>query len=137
MDPDEITAHLLRRAHWSASRSSGPGGQHRDKASTRAELILETDSLVGLDADLAARLARALGLEAGPLRIAIQDERSLVRNQEIAVKRLRDRVAEATVPPPPRRPTRPSRAARRRRLEAKTQRGAAKRLRQSPVDDSG
>ena len=28
--PDEITAYLLRRAQWSASRSSGPGGQHRD-----------------------------------------------------------------------------------------------------------
>src|SRR5947209_3250293 len=41
MDPDEITAYLLRRPQWSASRSSGPGGQHRDKASTRAELSLE------------------------------------------------------------------------------------------------
>ncbi len=45
MDPDEITSHLLRRAQWSASRSSGPGGQHRDKASTRAELSLGLDSL--------------------------------------------------------------------------------------------
>jgi hypothetical protein len=41
MDPDDITAHLLPRARWSASRSSGPGGQHRDKASTRAELVLD------------------------------------------------------------------------------------------------
>jgi hypothetical protein len=81
MDPEEITAHLLRDARWSASRSSGPGGQHSDKASTRAELTLEADSLEGLDGELAARLARALGLEAGPLRIAIQDERPLARNQ--------------------------------------------------------
>ncbi|HTD77810.1 MAG TPA: hypothetical protein VK898_09255, partial [Chloroflexota bacterium] len=64
MNPDEITSHLLRRAQWSASRSSGPGGQHRDKASTRAELVLEADSLEGLDADIAVRLAQALGLEA-------------------------------------------------------------------------
>jgi ribosome-associated protein len=138
MDADEITAHLLRRAQWSASRSSGPGGQHRDKASTRAELVLEADSLEGLDADVAARLARALGLEAGPLRIAIQDERSLARNQAIAAQRLRDRVAEALLPPPPPRPpTRPSRGARRERLEAKTRRGAVKRLRRSPVGESG
>ena len=49
MDLDAITAHLLRHARWSASRSSGPGGQHRDKASTRAELTLGADSLDGLD----------------------------------------------------------------------------------------
>ena len=138
MDPDEITAHLLRRAQWSASRSSGPGGQHRDKASTRAELTLDTDSLEGLDPDVAARLARALGLEAGPLRLAVQDARSLARNQEIAAERLRARVAEALLPPPPpRRPARPSRAARRERLDAKTRRGAVKRLRRSPPDETG
>ena len=74
MDPDEITAHLLRRAQWSASRSSRPGGQHRDKAATRAELTLDADSPEDLDPDVAARLVRALGLEAGPVRIAVQDE---------------------------------------------------------------
>src|SRR5438874_1063058 len=124
MDADEVISHLLRRAQWSASRSSGPGGQHRDKASTRAELVLEADTLEGLDPDIAARLARALGLEAGQFRLVIQDQRSLTRNQEIAVERLRDRVAEALAPPPPpRRPTRPTRAARRQRLDEKTRRG--------------
>jgi ribosome-associated protein len=137
MNPDEITSHLLRRAQWSASRSSGPGGQHRDKASTRAELVLDADSLEGLDPDVAARLARALGLEAGQFRLTIQDHRSLTRNQESAVERLRDRVAEAMAPPPPRRATRPSRAARRERLEEKTRRGTVKRLRRSPVNESG
>jgi ribosome-associated protein len=138
MNPDEITSHLLRRAQWSASRSSGPGGQHRDKASTRAELVLEADSLEGLDPDIAARLARALGLEAGQFRLVIQDQRSLTRNQEIAVERLRDRVAEALAPPPPpRRPTRPTRAARRQRLDEKTRRGSVKRQRRSPDEDNG
>ena len=136
MDAEAITEHLLQRAQWSASRSSGPGGQHRDKASTRAELTLDADSLAGLDADVAARLARGLGLEAGPLRIAIQDERSLARNQEIATARLRERVAGALAPPPPpRRPTRPSRSARRQRVAAKTRRGSLKRLRQPPADE--
>jgi len=138
MDPDAITAHLLRRAQWSASRSSGPGGQHRDKASTRAELTLGADSLDGLEEAVAARLAPALGMDSGPLRIAVQDERSLARNQELAVQRLHDRVAEALAPPPPpRRPTRPSRAARRERLQAKTRRASVKRLRQAPVDEGG
>ena len=138
MDSEEITSHLLRRAQWSASRSSSPGGQHRDKTSTRAELTLTADSLEGLETNVAARLAQALGLDTGPVRIAIQDERSLTRNQEIAAQRLHDRVAEALAPPPPpRRLTRPSRAARRERLEAKARRGAVKHLRRSPVDETG
>jgi ribosome-associated protein len=137
MDPEEITAHLLRRAQWSASRSSGPGGQHRDKASTRAELTIESDSLQGLDADVAARLTRGLGLETGAVRIVIQAERSLARNQEIAVQRLRERVAAAlTPPPPPRRATRPSAGAGRKRMEAKTRRGSVKRLREPPADET-
>jgi ribosome-associated protein len=137
MDPEEITRHLLRRAQWSASRSSGPGGQHSDKASTRAELTLSADSLEGLDAGVAARLAQALGLDTSPLRIAIQDERSLARNQEIAAEHLRDRVGAALARPRPRRRTRPSRTAGRDRLEAKARLGAVKQLRRSPMDETG
>ena len=137
MQPDEIAAHLLRRAQWSASRSSGPGGQHRDKASTRAELVLTPDSLEGLAPDIAERLGRGLGLHAAPVRITIQDERSLTRNQQIAAERLRERVAEVLAPePPPRQATRPGRGARRARLEAKVRRGRVKQLRRSPVNDS-
>jgi ribosome-associated protein len=136
MDPDQISEHLLSRAQWSASRSSGPGGQHRDKASTRAELVLTADDLADLERALAARLERGLGLAESPLRITVQDERSLVRNQELAAERLRARVRQALAPAaPPRRPTRPSRTARRKRVDAKTRRGSLKRLRGTPSDD--
>ena len=133
MEVDAVIEHLLKYAEWTASRSSGPGGQHRDKASTRAELTIGPASLAGLDETVAARLGEALGLEEKPLRIAVQDERSLSRNQEIAVERLTERVGRALAPPaPPRRPTRPSRARRAARLNSKTRRGAVKRLRRPP-----
>ncbi|MBV9170199.1 MAG: aminoacyl-tRNA hydrolase [Chloroflexi bacterium] len=120
----------------STSRSSGPGGQHRDKASTRAELCIPPDAVDGLDSAVAERLVRALGLEAGSLRISVQDERSLARNQEIAAERLRERVAAALAPaPPPRRPTRPGRSARRARMDDKARRGTVKRLRRPPPSD--
>jgi ribosome-associated protein len=135
MDTGEVVEHLLSAAQWTASRSSGPGGQHRDKASTRAELTLSGDSLIGLEPDVAARLAEALGLDQRPLRITVQDERSLSRNQEIAAERLSELVARALAPPPPpRRPTRPSRSKRQARLTDKTRRGGVKRLRQPPAD---
>jgi ribosome-associated protein len=137
MDTSAVVEHLLRGAHWSASRSSGPGGQHRDKASTRAELTIELDSLTGLEPRLVDLLARELGLEERPLRISVQEERSLARNQEIAAERLAEVVARAmSPPPPPRRPTRPSRSKREARLANKTRRGGLKRLRQQPADDA-
>jgi len=129
----EVLEHLLKSARWSASRSSGPGGQHRDKASTRAELNLTLDSLAGLDPEVVDRLAVGLALDEHPLRIVVQDERSLARNQEIAIERLSELVAQALAPPaPPRRPTRPSRASRERRLAEKARRGRDKSLRRTP-----
>src|SRR5258708_39505154 len=98
MDLADVVEHLLKGAVWTASRSSGPGGQHRDKASTRAELTLGPESLAGLDQEVAAKLSETLGLEARPLRISVQDDRALSRNQEIAAERLADRVARALAP---------------------------------------
>jgi ribosome-associated protein len=136
MEVGEVVEHLLKNAQWTASRSSGPGGQHRDKASTRAELTLSLESLAGLELSLADRLSVAFGLADRPLRITVQDERSLSRNQEIAVERLTEQVALAVAPPPPpRRPTRPSRSRRAARLDSKTRRGDVKRLRRPPTDD--
>jgi ribosome-associated protein len=132
MDAEAVVEFLLKQAQWTASRSSGPGGQHRDKASTRAELTLDVDAFEGLPADIAAVLERKLRL---PLRIAIQDDRSLTRNQEIATRRLSELVSAALAPPPPpRRPTRPTRGARESRLASKVRRGCTKRLRQAPDD---
>jgi ribosome-associated protein len=137
MDIEAVVEHLLKRATWGASRSSGPGGQHRDKASTRAELTIDGDSLAGLDSAIAERLAERFGLDDRPFRILIQVERSLTRNREIAAQRLAELVAGAlAVPPPPRRPTRPSRAKREKRLAEKSRRSTVKRQRQAPPIDA-
>jgi ribosome-associated protein len=136
MDVSEVVEHVLRGAQWTASRSSGPGGQHRDKASTRAELTIGPDSLVGLAPEVAERLARGLGLDERPLRITVQDERSLSRNQQLATDRLTELVAQVLAPPPPpRRPTRPSRSKRAARVDTKTRRGTIKQLRRPPEEE--
>ncbi len=135
MDAAEVTQHLLRTARWDASRSSGPGGQHRDKASTRAELTLSVEDLAGLPQSVSDMLVRALRLDVGPLRLLVQDERSLARNQQIAVDRLRRLVTDALAQPTPRRATRPTRASRERRLADKVRRGAAKDRRRPPAED--
>lgn len=136
MTPDEVTDHLVARGTWTFSRSSGPGGQRRDKAETRVELAIGPDALAGLPMRVRDRLARGLGITQTPVRFAAEDHRERERNREAVIGRLGRRVRQALAPPPPRRKrTRPSRAARERRLAGKTRRGQVKKLRRRPGAD--
>jgi ribosome-associated protein len=111
---------------WRFSGSGGPGGQHANTANTRVELLFD----VARSPSLGPR-ERALLLERlGPVvRVVVSDTRSQARNRELALERLRERLAAALRRPRPRRPTTPSAAARRRRVESKRRRGRLKRQR--------
>jgi ribosome-associated protein len=132
----EAAARIAEQADWRYSRASGPGGQRRDHAETRAELTVRPAHLQGLPEPVARRIAAGLGLERRPLRLTSQAERSRERNREIVLERLERRVAGALAPAaPPRRPTRPSRAARERRLADKARRAQVKAGRRSRGDE--
>ncbi len=136
MTPEEVAGHLAARGAWTWSRSSGPGGQRRDHAETRAELTLRAHDLEDLPHPVAARLRDAWGLARRPLRMTSQAERSRERNREVVIARLTARVADALAPEPPeRRPTRPGRAARERRLADKARRSQVKAGRRPPPED--
>ncbi len=111
------------------SRSSGPGGQHANTAETRVEAIYDVEASTALtDAQKRRVLAKA-----GPvIRAAAQDERSQLRNRELAVERVVEQLREALRVPRRRRPTKPTAAAKERRLEEKRRRGDVKRLRRPP-----
>lgn len=73
--------------------------------------------------------------KAGPvLRAIAQDERSQLRNKELAVERLVEALREALRVPRRRVATKPTKAARERRLEQKKRRSATKKLRRAPGD---
>ena len=136
MTPAVVAALLAGRGLWTYSRASGPGGQRRDHAETRAVLTIRLEDLEGVPAPLAERLAARLRLDRRPLRLSSQADRSRERNREIVLLRLERRVAEALAPPaPPRRPTRPSRASAERRLAAKARRSSVKEGRRRPDAD--
>jgi ribosome-associated protein len=72
----------------------------------------------------------------GPtIRVVTDDERSQLRNRELALERLRARLAEALRVQPARRPTRAPRSVERKRLEGKRRRADVKRLRRPPPPD--
>ncbi|MCY1234472.1 Peptidyl-tRNA hydrolase ArfB [compost metagenome] len=120
---------------WRFSRSSGPGGQHVNTSDSRVELSWNIrDSRALLDDQrlmLLTRLQRRL--IAGVVTVAASEQRSQLRNREIALAKLSGLVAEALAPEAaPRRPTKPTRGSNRRRLAAKEQRSATKQQRRRP-----
>jgi ribosome-associated protein len=112
--------------------SGGPGGQHANKVSTRVELRFDVAGSPSLGPRQRARLLERLGPE---VRIVADDERSQVRNRQLAVERFRSRLADALHVDKPRRPTRPSKGAKERRLAEKRQLSERKRNRRPDFDD--
>ena len=115
-----------------ASRSSGPGGQHANVTASRIEAVFDIDA----SSTLSDEQKRRLRARFGPRVTAIaQDARSQARNRQLALERLRERIAAALKPRRRRKPTKPHRAARERRLEAKRHRSQTKRTRRRPPLD--
>ena len=111
------------------SRSSGPGGQHANTAETRVEAVLDVEASSALTAAQRKRVTA----KAGPiLRAVAQDERSQLRNRELAVERLAEQLRQALKVERRRVATKPSAASRERRLESKRRRSQTKKLRRPP-----
>ena len=111
------------------SRSSGPGGQHAQRSETRVEALFDVEASSALTA---AQKRRVIAKAGSRLQSVAQDERSQLRNRELAVERLVEKLRAALKVERKRVPTKPSAAARKRRLEAKRRRGETKRLRRPP-----
>ena len=101
---------------WSFTRSTGAGGQHVNKVSSKAVLTIATSSLVGSNVKL-ERIETALGEQ---ITVTCQETRSQWRNRELCLAKLVELIDVAAAPPaPPRRKTKPSRGAIERRLSSK------------------
>lgn len=114
------------------SRSSGPGGQHANVTSSRVEVSFD----VRASATLTTAQADRLVARCGPVvRAVAQDARSQTRNRQLALDRLAERIAAGLHVQRSRTPTRPTKASKRRRVDAKSRRGAIKRGRTRPAHD--
>jgi ribosome-associated protein len=117
---------------WRFAASGGPGGQHANKAATRAEVRFDIETSPSLTEAQRDRLLTKLG---PVVTVVADDTRSQTRNRSLALERLRTRLATALARPRPRRATKPSRGAVERRISAKKRRGETKQRRARPGDE--
>lgn len=113
-ESDDGTEVVLREGDVEISffKSTGPGGQHKNKRETAV---------------------RVRHLPTGLTAVAAE-ERSQARNREVALERLAEKLERLLRKPKRRVATRPSRASKERRLKAKKLRGERKHLRKSTLE---
>ena len=118
---------------WRFDTPGGPGGQHANKTSSRAELRFDISASRAFEGPIRDRLVERLGTE---VKLVEDGSRSQVANRKEAIARLHVLIEDAAQPdPPPRRSTRPSRSARARRVSDKRARSTTKRNRRRPGPD--
>jgi len=118
MDKDQI----VRELKFKAVRSSGAGGQHVNKVSTKVELVFDVQGSAGLSADEKDRVARKLAkklTKEGMLLLQGDDTRSQHKNKELVIKRFLKILKEALKVPKKRKKTKPSKSAIEKRLKSK------------------
>lgn len=137
MSPEDVKNRNIENEFiFSASRSSGPGGQNVNKVSTKIELrfnLLQSSSFTENERELLFRKLKNKINKEGELLIISQSERSQILNKEAAIEKFYLMISKALTIPKYRRATRPTYTSKLKRLEEKKNRGSIKKLRK----DSG
>ena len=126
---------FLPEITFQTSRSSGPGGQNVNKVESRVELRFHVEGSHILTDSQKALILEKLGNQLtseGLLLVTAQDDRSQLRNKEIALGRFHDLLQKGLRRPKPRKATKPNKAAVRKRLEGKKIQGEKKASRRRP-----
>ncbi len=115
-----------------SSRSSGPGGQHVNKVSTRMTVYFDVSGCESLSGQQKRRILNRLKTRCdkfGIVRVTSQRHRSQIANRRAALERLVELLSKALERKRVRRKTAVPRRSREKRLGDKKKRGDLKRLR--------
>jgi ribosome-associated protein len=117
---------------FQSSRSSGPGGQHVNKVESRIELFFQVKNSQILSENqkelILAKLSSKLSAD-GTLRVVAQNERSQLKNKQLAIRKFYELIGACLKPTQPRVATKPSKSADEKRILIKKQRSLLKNYR--------
>lgn len=129
------THELIKELKFKAIRSSGAGGQHVNKVSSKIELTFDVVNSKELSENqkkvLFKKLATRLTKE-NVLLLFSDESRSQHRNKELAIKRFLEIITQGLKRPKIRRATKPSRGSIRKKVENKKRQASKKILRKKP-----
>ena len=132
------TENILKELHFKAIRSSGAGGQHVNKTSSKIELTFDLENSASLSEEekilLKTKLASKLTKE-NALLLFCEETRSQHRNKDIAIQKFLVLLKTNLIRPKKRRKTKPSKGALKRRVETKKRTSVKKALRKKPSFD--
>tara|TARA_R110002050_G_C8886423_1_gene509180 strand:- start:779 stop:1183 length:405 start_codon:yes stop_codon:yes gene_type:complete len=127
--------NILKELNFKAIRSSGAGGQHVNKTSSKIELTFDLENSNSLSEDektlLKAKLSSKLTNE-NVLILFCEETRSQHRNKDLAIKRFLGLIEANLIRPKRRKKTKPSKGAIKKRLETKQRTSVKKALRKRP-----
>lgn len=129
---------ILNECQFKAVRSSGSGGQHVNKVSSKVELQFNVVKSEGLSEREKTRIQQKLASKLTQEHVLILqagDTRSQHRNKQLVISRFLTLLKEALKVPKKRKPTKPTRASVTKRLETKQKNAVKKQLRKKPKLD--
>lgn len=127
--------NLINELVFKAIRSSGPGGQHVNKVSSKIELSFDIVNSNSLSEEEKERLLTKLQSKLtknGVLLLSCDESRSQHKNKEIAIERLLFLLKKTLQKEKPRKPTKPTKSSIEKRLEKKKKDAFKKALRKKP-----
>lgn len=129
--------NLLSEIIIRASRSSGKGGQHVNKVSTKIDLgldIVHSNLLTTDEKKIILEKLRNRINENGVLKIIVQSERSQLQNKKIAIEKLYGLLEKSLTPQKKRIASKPGKAAQRKRVAKKKELSEKKKTRIKKID---
>ena len=127
--------NILKELKFKAVRSSGAGGQHVNKVSSKVELIFDLQNSAEYTEEEKELLIKNLSPKLTKKKILLlncDESRSQHKNKEIVIKRFLQLISNGLKVPKKRKPTKPSKSSIQKRLEKKKKQAYKKALRNKP-----